>query len=319
MIPSTAKQIFLSASALAIIFLSCRPAAYEIIKPKKGTPVEEASGPNKIAPDLNQKPADQLPTNTGNLPPTARLEAVVSGRSVVKVRVNQQVNFRPSWDTLDPDYLGRTSCVNAGIAKASYDLGDEAHPVVERGSECLSLTTDFGFQRPGDYLIKLTVTSLDQQTAYASMILTVLAPEAPITDAGGFTIKADTLLPTKGQVVTFTGRCDLPGPYTISWDFGEGTRAEGPKVVHAYQALGQFQVSAVCVGENGARKTASLTLVVVGTPMPLPPPAVIPPEEGTNAVPPLPSPGPKEPPVQNGSPFQQIPGQGSWNQCFEPS
>ena len=121
--------------------------------------------------------------------------------------VGEQVSIRPSYDTLDPDDIGKSDCANPGIVKADYGIEDGTSPSAERGESCDTLAVPYTFAQVGEFEISMTVTSNEDEKAVASMILTVVDANAPETDDGGFTITADPMVAGIGQIVTFIGDC----------------------------------------------------------------------------------------------------------------
>ncbi len=244
---------------------SCRPASYEIIKPGKNNKVGEQGGPNNIAPDQDV-PSDTAPKPTlSNVPPTAKMEVIWDNRSVVIVKVNSPVTIKPSYDTVDPDDIGVSQCTNPGIVKAEYELDAAKALKAERLSGCETLSVPHVFTRTGEYEISMVVTSNENETAIASMMITVVDENSPMTvEDGGLTISADPMVAGKGQTITFTGSCGLRKSHTITWNFGDGTSATGGVVKHSYATEGQFRVEATCTDADGKSIKSVITIVVIG-------------------------------------------------------
>lgn len=280
---------------------SCRPAAYEVIRGANGKP-NNSGNPNTISPDTG-RPTPPLPVGA-NVLPTARVETIWNGVSVVKVRVNQPVSIRPTWDTLDPDDIGRSACTNPGIVKASYDIGLNVKKAAVRTVGCETLAVPYIFTQTGEYEIKLLVTSNEDEQAWASMILTVVDATAPLTSApGGFTISANPMVAGIGQTVTFVGICQTPKASTIKWDFADGGSATGATVGHPYKNKGQYLVAATCTDIDGDEMRATVTIVIIDRPIIIP---------GNPGIPGNPT-GPNDPGTPGQNPGQgptQGPGQG---------
>lgn len=250
--------------AASIAQYSCRPAAYEVIRQKKNKKGNEQGGPQAIAPDQNDPNESAPPPIDGNVPPTAGLEVILNGQPVTIVRVNSSVTVKPTWDTLDPDDIGRSQCTNPGIVRAAYSLDNNAAPVAERVNGCEALSVPHVFTRTGEFELTMIVTSNENETAYASMTIVVVDETEPLTGDGGLKITADPMLPSTGQIVTFTAVCDLKKTHSVTWTFGDGTTAQGKVVNHAYNREGQFRVDATCTDIDGKTIKAGLTLVVIG-------------------------------------------------------
>lgn len=278
---------------------SCRPAAYEIIKQKKSKDVSDQGGPNSIAPEQKDPTDIAPPPIEGNVPPTARLEVIWNGESVTKVRVNSPVSVKPTWDTLDPDDIGRSQCTNPGIIRAAYNLDYGAAPTAQRTSGCETLAVPHVFTRTGEYEISMIVTSNEDETAFASMTITVVDETTPLNEVdGGLKISADPMVAGKGQIVTFTAQCGLKKQHTVLWDFGDGKTANGAVVKHAYDREGQFRTEATCTDIDGKTVKAVITIVVIDKIVDIP---------GRPPVNPV-DPGQPVTPVDPGQPGQQ-PGQ----------
>lgn len=122
------------------------------------------------------------------------------------------------------------------------------------------------YEKPGTYTVKLVVndgTKADCAVAQASQ--TVVANKRPIPDA-------DTPVALiTGEKGTFDASKskDTPGEVlSYYWDFGDGTKAEGVKVTHAYDKGGEYPVKLTVKDDKDTKcSTATLERVVrVNTP-----------------------------------------------------
>ncbi|TWW12786.1 hypothetical protein E3A20_00210 [Planctomyces bekefii] len=264
MIDSTKlKKWTFSAAALGAVLYGCKPAAYEIIKPKKshGDRTSDSATPGPTV--IGDGSSDGTASSQG-IPPTARIEVMWDGASVTKVRVNREVLIHPSADTLDPDDIGKSQCANPGIVEASFDIASVAKPQKQRHNTCDSLGVPYTFSAAGRYKLEMQVTSNEGETAKASMILEVLDESAPLTNDGGFTIQAIPMLADVGANVDFYGFCQIKGAHTIAWDFGDKATGTGITTKHSYAAPGSYTVLAVCTETATKRElTAELTVVVL--------------------------------------------------------
>lgn len=267
---------------LGTVHFSCRPASYEIIKPKKGKSGDKAGNPTNVVPD-DGNPSPGTPA-IDSAPPTARIEVIWQDQSVTKVRVNRPVEIRPTVDTVDPDDIGVSSCANPGIVKAEYDVGGLAKPTATRKLGCETLGVPYTFTTPGDYKIDMIVTSNENETAFASMTLRVVDETAPLTEDGGFTIQAVPLLVKVGQEVDFSGFCRTKQAHAIDWAYGDSAEGLGAATRHAYAVEGQYRVDATCTESiaNGRSWDASLTVVVIDRVIVIPgqPTGPLPPDGG---------------------------------------
>lgn len=269
---------------LGTMHFSCRPASYEIIKPKKGRSGEKQGNPNNVVPDEGTPTPGQPAIDSA--PPTARIEVIWQDQSVTQVRVNRPVEIRPTVDTVDPDDIGVSSCANPGIVKADYDVAGEAKPTAERKLGCETLGVPYTFTKPGDYKIDMVVTSNENETAFASMTLRVVDENAPLGKDGGFTIQAIPMLVKVGQDVDFSGFCRTEVAHTIDWTYGDASEGIGAATRHAYAAEGQYRVDATCTEsvQGGRSWDASLTVVVIDREILIPgqPTQPLPPDGGTD-------------------------------------
>ncbi len=269
-VQSSFRALAILVAAGALTF-SCRPASYEVIKPKKKHKTSEKGDPNGVTPPEGETKGPEAPTPLeGNVPPTARVEVILNNKSVVKVKVGEPVQVRPSYDTLDPDDIGKSDCTNPGIVKADYGIENGESPSADRGETCDTLAVPYTFNQVGDFEISMTVTSNENEKAVASMILTVVDANAPETDDGGFTITADPMVAGIGQLVTFVGDCKTTQTFVITWDFGDGATGAGVSVTHGYKEIGQKRVEATCTEEGGKARKAVVTVVVIDKPIDIP-------------------------------------------------
>ena len=245
-------------SLLALLTATaCKQAGYQVLQPDSGGP--------------------QLFNGPSTIPPTARIETLDKGVSVTWTFVGNKVTVRPTADTLDADYLDKSTCENPGIIHAGYDLGNGQKLDKDR-TNCDSLAAnEVSFSSPGDYLIQMEVKSQDNEVAWASMTLRVLDPKTPKDQIeGGFTIHAKPLLAQVNQSIQFTAICELKGSLTIEWDFADSTTVDGAVVQHSYTKAGQYRVNAICKNSAGKSLQASLTIVVIDSVAPKLPEVEIP-------------------------------------------
>jgi hypothetical protein len=169
--------------AFFLMVSACKQAGYQVLKPGM----------------INSNSFDASKA----MAPTARVEVIDRGISVTWVYAGTRFDVRPTTDTLDPNYVGKSTCENPGIIAADYDLGISKKTSVKRTS-CSSLaTTGHVFNTPGDYVIKMTVKSEDNEMAISTMTLRVVDKSiTPSQVEGGFTIHAKPLLTGVNQAGT---------------------------------------------------------------------------------------------------------------------
>ncbi|QDZ01167.2 PKD domain-containing protein [Nitratireductor mangrovi] len=146
--------------------------------------------------------------------------------------------------SVDPD--GR-------IASYLWDFGDGSSAAGER------VTHVYG--NPGTYRVKLVVEDASgtiRNTAEDEMSVRVNA--LPVADAG-FDIVA-----APGETITFDGRrsSDPDGKIaTWSWDFRDGTQAEGDIVEHAFAAPGLYTVELTVRDDSGHDNATDFSQILV--------------------------------------------------------
>lgn len=268
--------------AIVLSISTCKQAGYQVLKPGLG----------------NNKSFDA----SNAMAPSARVEVIDRGVSVTWVYVGTRVDVRPSADTLDPNYIGKSNCENPGIVAADYDLGASRKPSVKRTSCSTLSTTGHVFNTAGDYLIKMTVKSEDNEIATSTMTLRVVDKSViPSQVEGGFTIHAKPLVVGVKQPVTFTGICELNGKLTISWTYDDTASGVGAVTQHSYNAPGQYVVAATCSSDTGRTLSASIALVVTESVAPIIPQVAIPIPGGNPNLPRGQNCDPSQGPCQNAS------------------
>ena len=130
-----------------------------------------------------------------------------------------------------------------------------------------SASTGHTFSTAGSFTVTLIVkdSSSPKLSAIAAQTLTVTSPIPSLTA----TFSWSPTSPTLGQTVVFTSTVSGGiGPYTASWDFGDGLTAQGLSVSHSYAATGTFTVSLAVADSNSPPGTTSTakTLLVQGPP-----------------------------------------------------
>ncbi len=275
-------------SIMIAAMISCSPAAYEVIRPKK----DKADTPQPTAPES----VNTIRNLTNSHEPSAEIEVIVNNQSVTQARVGVPTTIRPTADSLDPDYIGQTSCANPGLILAEYGIQGEASPKAERKDGCETPGVPYTFTKAGEYEITLRVVSQDKEDAEASMILSVIDGVNPSANQNYFKISANPLVQVKGGNITFTASCYLGESYKVTWDFGDNTEGTGLTVVHAYQEAKAYLVKAICTGnESGKTLHAKLTTTIL---------------DESSKVPGTPQKTSPNSPEQSGKPTQGKPGQG---------
>jgi hypothetical protein len=264
----------------ALSVTACKQAGYEVLKPGL----------------LNGNDFGDPKT----MAPTARVEVIDRGVSVTWVYAGTHVDIRPSADTLDGDYIGKETFENPGIIAADYDLGNKTTPTVTRVNGSTLAALNQVYTTPGDYLVKMTVKSKDNEQAIATMTLRVVDKSVPASQIeGGFTIHAKPILVELNKPVTLTGICELKGRLTISWNYADSATGAGAVTQHSYSKIGSYLVNATCASDSSKKMTASLTVVVVAKAPPSIPEVAVPVPSNNPNLPKTPSCDPTQGPCQN--------------------
>src|SRR3989449_591752 len=117
------------------------------------------------------------------------------------------------------------------------------------------------YQAAGSYIVGLTITDANGQTASATQTITVASPPPPPPLTTSFTFSPST--PDAGQSVSFTGSgSGGTQPYKYSWDFGDLGTGSGSSTNHTYQSAGSYSVTLSVTDAGGLIAKASRTITV---------------------------------------------------------
>lgn len=157
----------------------------------------------------------------------------------------------------------------------------DASGSVAFGTEIVSYSWDFN----GDGVVDLTsedpsVTAKFLEDGEAKIILTILTLSG-LTDGSIKTIDIINVAPSeieiiregslvKGEESTFFGDAVDPGSDDLifTWDFGDGTTADGRETIHSWETVGEFTVVLTVNDGDGGIGTAEMVLNVVEVPPP---------------------------------------------------
>src|SRR3989441_45302 len=110
----------------------------------------------------------------------------------------------------------------------------------------------------GTYTVTLTVRDANAQTATSTQTLSV-AP-SPLTASFAMTPSSGLIV---GQLASFTASVSGgTSPYTINWNFGDGTTASGNPVNHSFNMPGTYTVTVTVTDANGMIATIPAGILV---------------------------------------------------------
>jgi PKD repeat protein len=134
------------------------------------------------------------------------------------------------------------------------------------------------FEEAGTYNVTLAATDTDNQNAFDSIEITVNEPPPPTTITEPLTVGIISNGTESVVPATFEFQANLTGgtgPYTISWDFGDGSEeSDEQTVLHTFEEAGTYNVVVTGTDENGQEASDNLE-ITVNEPPPPPPPTTI--------------------------------------------
>lgn len=168
----------------------------------------------------------------GNQAPIAR------AGSDVHANVGQKVVFNAAGST-DPD---------GTIVAYQWDFGD--------GDTAAGLSSAHTYDAAGTYTATLTV--FDDKGARATSTLTAYLNGLPVPDFG------DDRTAKVGQTLTFDASASTDDGTIVAnrWSFGDGGKADGATVTHAYAAAGSYTVTLELTDDAGAKALGKVKVTV---------------------------------------------------------
>jgi len=164
---------------------------------------------------------------------------------------------------LTVDFIGEASDPEGQTISARWDFGD--------GQTSTELYLPHTYTRPGTYTAIFTATDVEGLESTASLTIVVdnpvvIDPPPVENEAPAVQIEAShlTTKPKRKGIIAFTARAeDADGQIeSITWDFGDGTTAQGAMVQKFWRKKGQYIVSCRITDDDGAQAIASITITV---------------------------------------------------------
>ena len=179
----------------------------------------------------------QVTIKPNNQPPVANNQSVTT---------NEDTSITITLTGSDADGDSLTFTVTSGPSNGSLDTTTPATKA-DRVSADVIYTPTLNFNGPDSFTFMVNDGITDSNTATISITVNAVN-DPPIADAGpDQTANVD-------ETVTFDGSNSTDPDGTIasySWDFGDGTSAEGKKVNHSYSTSGDYTVTLIVTDEVG--------------------------------------------------------------------
>jgi hypothetical protein len=213
----------------------------------------------------NQNPStttSEQPSGREGAGPTAGIEVVLDGKVVSQVPKGKEVILRPTSDTRDGDDPARSDCAHPGIVEANYTISGSTQLNTKSKDGCTKLEVTHIFTEAGSIQVELKVVSDESESATASTTVGVIDDKPNAQPEASLTISAKPLEAAIDESISFSAVCAGKNPpVSISWDFGDQSKAVGKDASHAYDKSGSFKVTATCkIDEKDL--SASLTVLI---------------------------------------------------------
>src|SRR5215203_7310537 len=122
------------------------------------------------------------------------------------------------------------------------------------------------FEEAGTYNVTLAATDTDNQNAFDSIEITVNEPPPPTTITEPLTVGIISNGTESVVPATFEFQANLTGgtgPYTISWDFGDGSEeSDEQTVLHTFEEAGTYNVTLAATDTDNQNAFDSIEISV---------------------------------------------------------
>ena len=137
------------------------------------------------------------------------------------------------------------------------------------GISATGATVEHAYEKPGQYTAVVTVQDSAGGTAPNTVGLTVT-----VSYVSAIALLSTTAVIT-GDSITFSAIAvgGSGGPYTFSWDFGDGSKETGPTTTHAYSLSGSYTPKLTATDSSGSTVERVLATITVRSPTVAPQPS----------------------------------------------
>ena len=185
-------------------------------------------------------------TDSGGKESTSSITVLVNPVPTVTVSANHAAAGPGAVVTFSAHVTGGT-----GSFYYVWDFGDET-AVAGTGA-----TVTHSYANPGEHRASVTVTDTVGGTGEGSATVTV--------SVFAVTTEASATQAVTGDVISFTASAAgaAGGPYTYSWDFGDGKTETGATVTHSYATAGTFTARVTVTDDSGFSQEKGLSPITV--------------------------------------------------------
>src|SRR5829696_1839716 len=206
----------------------------------------------------------------------------------LEITINEPPPPPPPTTITEPLTVGIISNGTESVVPATFEFqanltgGTEPYTYIwnfgDGSEESDEQTVLHTFEEAGTYNVTLAATDTDNQNAFDSIEITVNEPPPPTTITEPLTVGIISNGTESVVPATFEFQANLTGgtgPYTISWDFGDGSEeSDEQTVLHTFEEAGTYNVVVTGTDENGQEASDNLE-ITVNEPPPPPPPTTI--------------------------------------------
>ncbi len=132
------------------------------------------------------------------------------------------------------------------------------------GDSALGTTVRHAWKTPGRYTIELSVSNSADADQVTAEIIVNPRLNPPTARFGQSSLEV-----VQGEQISFND-LSINNPVTLTWEFGDGSTAQGPNVSHSWQEPGTYRVTLTARNDAGSDEESKTVTVI---PLPPDPPA----------------------------------------------